>query len=159
MIKVNVRKLREEPLELEEKITVEEFEFLDDDYVKFIKPCQLHIKVSVLNDLLLCHIKAASRFTSFCCRSLEKLERDWNASFYLDFPVDAGVASIEIGEDIRQEILTLLPQRLLSDKEAEKEKAELKLERKNKKTNKQSGPQEQQMPTYQPFAHLKDLGE
>ncbi|MCA9408623.1 MAG: hypothetical protein KC733_08030 [Candidatus Omnitrophica bacterium] len=146
MIKINIKTISEEGIEIDDAIAVEEFGFAEDDYLKFIQPLSVHAKIKKYEDTLLADIKVKSRYRSFCSRSLEKVERDWQECFTLDFPIESTTEFVEISEDIRQEVITRLPVRVLSDKEMQKEEQEQEVKQE---------PPSVDADTYQPFANLK----
>jgi len=151
-MKVYIKDIRSEGIELHYKIAAESIGLTPDDILQFIKPIDVYAKVERVEKTVLSKTKVSSRYKSFCCRSLVDVERDWSEEFVLDFEIKRDTEYIELDEDIRQEVILSLPIRVLSDEEIKKEAVEHReIIRKFQQSDKKA------VRTYQPFADLKDI--
>ncbi|MGE0267583.1 MAG: DUF177 domain-containing protein [Candidatus Omnitrophota bacterium] len=148
MKKILIRDITPSGLNIEDTISQSLFEKSEEDYIQFIEPVSVQAVLRRFESTVLGDIKIKTRFESFCCRSLEKIQRDWAIRFSLDYEIEPYQETLDIEDDIRQEILLQLPLRILSDAEAAKEAMEI-----------HEVPDEDQPPenTYKPFKGLKDL--
>ena len=112
-MKVYIRQIRPEGIELDESFPVEAIGLTRQDNVRFLFPLKAKAKITRADDEVLARITAASRYETFCGRCLEEVERDWTADFTLVFDTDKTTEFIEMDEDIRQEIILSLPARVL----------------------------------------------
>lgn len=150
-LRINVRDITSKGLDVAADLSIEYMGLTKDDYVHFITPLHVTAHVNKFDTTILSNVQVSGRFESFCSRSLERLERDWQDKFTLDFEFDNTVEFINLGEDIRQEVILRLPVRLLSEKEEAKAKSE---KEKSEQVDSDIGEEK----TYQPFKNLK-LGE
>lgn len=148
MKKVLIRDITESGLHISDTISEELFEHSEEDYVRIIAPVEVKAVLRKFESTILGDIHVKTRYASFCSRSLEKLQRDWSAAFTVDYEIEEHQESLDLEDDIRQEILLQLPVRILSDaemaKEAKEQEEELQEERPPENTHK-------------PFAGLKDI--
>ena len=113
MIKINLKDIRPEGVVIHEQIAEEAMEFTKDELFHFVKPLAVDAKVEKFDDIVLAKTKIATRYMSFCSRCLIEIEKDWVQNFTLDFPLENHPEFIELGEDIRQEVVLSLPTRIL----------------------------------------------
>lgn len=153
-MKVYLNHIGEAGLDVEEEFSPEFIGLTADDYLWFIAPVVVFGHLDRFDEVVVGNFTIKSRFSSYCYRTFEKIERDWVERFQLDFQVDKTTEYLELDEDIRQEIMLRVPMRVLSDKEMEKDKSTLPSPpepREMQKGSKYNGPM------YKPFENLKDL--
>lgn len=113
-MKINIRDIRSEGLELSEEKLPEDIGLSDDDlYIKFKGPILLKAFVEKVSDTVLVKMHVEGKLETVCARCLEPIEDPWTNDFLLDFPVDKTVESLEIDDDIRQEMLLDVPEKVL----------------------------------------------
>jgi uncharacterized protein len=112
-MKILTRQVSAEGLELKESFAVEFIEMARTDMLKFLGPFATKGRVTRVRDEIVVNVTASSRYTSFCARCLEELERDWNAQFTLAFNIKEHPEFIEADEEIRQEFIMHLPVQVL----------------------------------------------
>ncbi|MCA9401040.1 MAG: hypothetical protein KC713_05400 [Candidatus Omnitrophica bacterium] len=86
-----------------------------EEYVHFIRPIDVRAKIFRAEDTVIADIQISSRIKAYCARTLEPLERDFHLKCMLDYEIEPKTEFIELGDDIRQEIIVGLPVRLVSD--------------------------------------------
>lgn len=148
MKKIKIRDITPSGLHIEDTIDQSLFEQTDEDYIRFIQPLTVKAVVKRFESTVLCDVEVKTRFATFCSRSLEKLERDWGLKFSVDYEIEPYQETVDLEDDIRQEVLLQLPVRILSDAEQAKEALE-----KNEEPPVELPPEN----TYKPFTGLKDL--
>ena len=153
MIRVYLKDIGPAGKTVEAAITSSEIGLGEKEYLYFPKPISIKAELKNFSGTVIVNVSAVGRFHSVCARSSEEIERDWKEDFTLDFEVDRNTEFIEIGEDIRQEIILRLPVTVLSDKEQKKADKENKA-RENKNFTMQEKPEDG---TYQPFLNLKSI--
>ena len=112
-MKIHIRQVRLEGLELEESLSSEWIGLTRKDNVRFITPVDIKAKVTRADDEAFVQIKANSRYESFCYRCLKDIKNDWATNFTLSFDVDKQAEFIDVSEDVRQELILNLPTRIL----------------------------------------------
>jgi uncharacterized protein len=112
-MKIYVQKILDEGLELNESISNELIEERDDDHLKFIEPIELKVRLDKTGNDVFAKVNANGKFSSSCSRCLEEVERDYNTSFDLEYKIDRSVDTIDMTDDIRQEIFLNLASKIL----------------------------------------------
>ena len=128
-----------------------------EDYVHFIAPLDVHVKILKAESTILCDVAVDSRIETFCSRSLAKIERDWHVNFTVDFDIEPQQQVIDIQEDIRQEVILRLPMRVISDEEQQTNRVGKQLEEMNQTNKNFIKDQNQPEGTYRPFEGLEDI--
>jgi uncharacterized protein len=113
MIKVKVRDIRPEGIEITDQMTLEELGVQDSDYLRFIVPWEIKVKMERVQDALIARTHVKSKYTTFCSRCLEPLEENFTRDIILHFEIDRNAEFVEVGEDIRQEVFLSLPMKFL----------------------------------------------
>lgn len=149
--KVYVKTFPKAGMEINDELPPEYVGLTKEDYLYFKAPLKVHAAIKKVENLFFSEVDVEGRFTSFCYRSLETVERDWKIHFQLETPFEPNVEFIDLAEEIRQEIILGLPMRVLSDKEMAKEKSAKKIieEPVEKPINDERPPN-----TYRPFENL-----
>ena len=113
ILKIAIKDIHPEGIEVSDHIPVAAIGLTRDDPGYFIAPLNVQAKVSRANNTVLAKTKVHGKYRSACARCLAEIERDWNGNFLFDFAVDKQTESVELDEDIRQEVLLNLPPRVL----------------------------------------------
>lgn len=117
MMKIDIRKIRPEGMDLEYEIPAESIGLTEEDYVRFISPLYVKAHLSRAKDAVLARISVKGRFTAVSSRTKIDVEKDWKSDFSLEIPVDAETLFIDLDDEIRQEVIMSLPMRVLADGE------------------------------------------
>ena len=112
-MKINVRDIRPEGIQLVGKIGVEVFEFNRDSDSRFRGPLEVRAKAERVSNTVLVATNIQGVFSSFCARCLEPVEEVWTKIFSFHIPVNDKIETIDLGEEIRQEVILNLPARIL----------------------------------------------
>lgn len=113
VMKIRVKDIKPAGLEVVEAIPLEIFELSGQDGVCFLGPLTATANANRVDNSVLVKVHMHGRHKSPCCRCLEMVEEDWDRDFVLDYPVGCDTESIELEDDIRQEVILNLPQRIL----------------------------------------------
>lgn len=112
-MKIHLRQIRPEGLELDESFSPEWVGLTRKDSIRFSEPVEVKAKVTRADDEVFVRIKAKSAYESFCYRCLEDQSSQWSTDFTLTLDVDKHTEFIDIAEDIRQELILNLPGQIL----------------------------------------------
>ncbi len=148
MKKILIRDILAGGLKVEDTIDPSLFEKSAEDVIQFIEPLKVKALLRRFESTILLDVEVKTRFETFCCRSLVKLQKDWGVRFNLDYEIEPYQESLDIEEDIRQEIILQLPLRILSDAEMLKEAQEI-----GEVADEDAPPEN----TYKAFKGLKDI--
>ncbi len=107
-MKIVVKDIPSEGLEISTEVAPAEIG-LDDAGFKCIAPLAIKAKIELIGDTVLAKTQAKGIFALNCARCLEPIQKEITDDFYFDYPVDKRTASIDIGEDIRQEMILAVP--------------------------------------------------
>lgn len=112
-MKILIKDIHPEGLEVTGVIPLDVIGLTPQDAVYFSAPLEAAAKVSRTGNTVLAKTRVRGRQKSFCSRCLKDVEQDWEEEFFFDFTVDRSTESIELGDDIRQEVILNLPPRML----------------------------------------------
>jgi len=116
-MKIKVKDIRPEGIEVSDKIALEIIGLTENDDVRFIAPLEARAKVSRVENTVLAKTHLQGQIASFCSRCLEKVQQGWSGDFVFDVEVNRNTDYVELDEDIRQEVILNLPTRLLCKKD------------------------------------------
>ena len=114
-MKIIVRDISPKGLELSEEVEASSLGLLPDD-LKFISPIKIRAQISRVEDTILACTHVQACYSFFCSRCLESVETDRRQKFDFAYRIENGLDSIDLSEDIRQEIILTAPTRILCDK-------------------------------------------
>ncbi len=164
-MKIIIKDIKPEGIELKEDIAVNDIGLTARDMLNFAGPVAVTAWVEKFENVVLARTSVKSRLTTSCFRCLKDMELPWQKEFILDYPITPKTEFLEMGEDIRQEIVLNMPLKLLCREDCKgicagcgadlnEEKCRCTNKTKNKPTVVED---ETKHPTYKPFANLKDL--
>jgi uncharacterized protein len=112
-LKIRVRDIQEEGLKGSLKVPSKDLGLENSDDIQFIDPVDVNFDLEKVSNTVLAKIKVAAKFTSICSRCLEPVESSVKENLKLNFPTENQTDYIDLGEDIRQEMVMDMPVRLL----------------------------------------------
>ena len=116
-MRINIRDIRSEGLELSEKKTPEEMGLDTEEYIKFKDPILIKAFAEKINDTVLVKMHLEGGFETLCARCLESIANPWIKDLLLDFAIDKTTEFIELDDDIRQEMILNVPAKILCKEE------------------------------------------
>ena len=111
-MKIKVREIPSEGLELSQNIEPTVIGLSDPEY-QYLSPLRVKGTVKKIEDTVVATVAVAAKLAFTCSRCLESFEQDRSKEFCFDYAVDQTVEAIDLGEDIRQEMILELPVRIL----------------------------------------------
>ncbi len=111
-MQVKVKTIPVEGLEIDED-KEDSFVNSDNDDVKFLGTIKLSAHIEKTEGAIIAQINAKGVLSTPCYRCLEDVKEDYSEDFAIDFPVNKNTEIVEMDEDLRQEIILGLPERLL----------------------------------------------
>lgn len=112
-MKIKVKDIRPEGIEVTGQIAAETIGLTHNDAVYFVGPLDVRARLSRVENTVMAKTRVHGRYASVCSRCLNNVEEEWSGDFLLDFLVDAQMEFVELDEDVRQEAILNLPQRVL----------------------------------------------
>ena len=103
-MKILLREIKSTGLEVNKSLAPESLG-LDDKSLNFLNPIEVSAKIEKLRDSVLARTKVKARIEYVCARCLEPFTDERIEEYYFDFPVDRGTKFIDLGDDIRQELI------------------------------------------------------
>lgn len=86
---------------------------LDDSDFKILPPLKVTGIAQRVDDTVIVHVEVNAKFVFTCSRCLEVFERSNLRELDFDYAVDDSMKVIDVGDDIRQELIMDLPVRVL----------------------------------------------
>ena len=115
-MKILVKEIRPQGLDFEKVIEPGEIGLLEDD-LKFLRPLSLNVHVERVGNTVIAQTRVKTKMSFSCARCLEGIEYDTDKDLHFDYPVDKSTEFIDLGEDVRQEMILGLPARVLCREE------------------------------------------
>jgi len=112
-MQICIKDIRPGGIEVAGKLSAEVIGERKEDLLKFVDPLDVKARLERIEETILAHIGVTGKYSSSCSRCLEAVESNWHKNFDLDFEIERKTKSIELEEDIRQEIILSLPRRVL----------------------------------------------
>ncbi|MBI5149223.1 MAG: DUF177 domain-containing protein [Candidatus Omnitrophica bacterium] len=112
-MKIHVKDIRPEGLELTGQIAPELIGLTSGDELYFTGPLDVRARVNRVEGTVLAKTRVHGRYTSVCGRCLVEIREDWAGDFLFDYPIGRDTEAIELDDDIRQEVLLNLPPKVL----------------------------------------------
>ena len=112
-IRIYLKNIRPEGLNITEKIPSEDVGLTKEDYFYFITPIGVDAKIERIKNMILAETHLTGTYVGSCVRCLKDVQEDLTQNFFLNFSIRPETEYIEMGEDIRQEVVLNLPVRLL----------------------------------------------
>ena len=111
-MKIVVRTIPVAGLEINETVDPASIGFSQGD-LNGILSLDVRGMVTRVSDTVIAHTQVKTRCNVECSRCLESFEMDCEDEFDFDYKVDKRVDTIDLGEDIRQEVIMHYPTRVL----------------------------------------------
>lgn len=112
-MKFNVKDIRLDGIDVVDQIDADVIGLTEKDEVSIVDPLDVNAHFQRIETTVLARTNVHSRLKSVCYRCLEEVDQDWSQEFVLNFPLDRNTEVIELDEEIRQEVLMNLPDRIL----------------------------------------------
>ena len=111
-MKIIVRDIKSQGLELTENLDAVTIGLSEED-VKCLSPLKIKATVERVNNTILARTEVRGTYSFYCSRCLQPVQDDRCQVFDFDYPIENGLESIDLGEDIRQEMLLAFPTKIL----------------------------------------------
>lgn len=112
MIKLAVRDINSAGLDINQSIPKEGIG-LSDEEIDLRSPLGIKAHVARVNNMIVADVRVKADFGSMCARCLEDVHQIQEFGYHFDFDVDPKVEYVDLGEEIRQELIMANPTRLL----------------------------------------------
>ena len=112
-LKVRVREIQEEGYKSSLKIASKDLGLEDADNIQFIDPVDVEFDLEKVSNTVLAKVKVLAKFSTICSRCLEPVESGIKENLRFNFSIEKQTDYIDLGEDIRQEMVMDIPVRIL----------------------------------------------
>ncbi len=112
MIKFPVRDITSKGLEVNQTIPKEGIG-LSDEEIDLRSPITVIAKIQRVDNQIVADTKVSADYGYFCARCLQDFHEVHNSHYHFDFEVTNDVEYIDLGEEIRQELIMANPARVL----------------------------------------------
>ncbi len=104
-MKVKINDIKGEPLELKQTVPASEIGLLDEKIFRCLTPLSIVARLEKINKAIIGEAVVKGKIEFLCARCLEPIEQERCGKLDLYFEIDPTIEYIDIGEDIRQELL------------------------------------------------------
>lgn len=115
-MRIDTRQIPPEGMTLREELSAQKLE-LSTDTVEFRRPVKVTAAVSKISNAVTVDLTIDGHFATACSRCLAALEKDFQRTFTLNYPVDKDNPILSLDDDIREEIIIEYPMQPLCSAE------------------------------------------
>ncbi|MDP8265879.1 MAG: DUF177 domain-containing protein [Candidatus Aceula meridiana] len=112
-MRIAVRDIPSYPVSIDGVISQDEFDFSDDAVSCIIQPVEVFAKLEKITNAVTVAAEVKAKFSFVCTRCLESFEKEIQKDFKFNYMIEPTTNHIELGDDIRQEIITEIPMKIL----------------------------------------------
>ena len=109
---LHLKDIKRNGIDVEGSISEEQIGLSKEDYIHFVSPVMVRAKVERVNETVLAKGKTEAEYASYCSKCLSPLKGPWQEDFLIDIEILDGMDMINLGEEIRQEVILNLPMSL-----------------------------------------------
>lgn len=120
-LKVKINDITEDGYDLEDYLDASSVGLDDSDAGRYVTPVRVKGTLYRRRDCIVANLNATSRYATLCYRSLEPVEQAISVDMTFDFKIEANQQTLDLADEIRQEMILNVPLRLLSKAEMAKE--------------------------------------
>ena len=111
-MKVMVKTIPASGLEFTRTVSPESIGLMHDD-LNCVSPLEVTAKIERIQNVVVANVDVRGKYSFICSRCLSGVDHDDVSQFKFEYLVNLNTVSIDLGEDIRQEIILDLPVRVL----------------------------------------------
>ena len=111
-MKIKVRGIPFGGLNIKKSIEPSEIGLSDED-MTCLSPLEITAKIERIRNSVIAQVEVKTRLAFSCVRCLEDVEREYCENYKFDYEVTKDVEFIDIGDDIRQEMIMSPPTKIL----------------------------------------------
>jgi len=115
MIKISVRDITSSGLDIDQSIAMEDIGLTSEE-VDLRSPLHVKAHLEKFDNFIIADTHIKAEFGYFCARCLEELSSSEERSYKFDFELDPALEFVDLGEEIRQEMILANPARVLCSK-------------------------------------------
>jgi len=116
MIKISVRDIPASGLDIDQSIPKEGIGLsCEEADIRSLLNVKVHLER--VNNFVIANTRIKAQFGYMCARCLEELYSTQERSYKFDFEIDPAIEYIDLGEEIRQEIIMANPAKVLCSKD------------------------------------------
>ncbi len=112
MIKISVREVFTKGLDIDQTIPKEGIG-LSSEEIDLRSPLHITAHLERVNQVISADAHVEVDFGSMCARCLEDLHHKQSFDYHFDFALEPGIEYVDLGEEIRQELIMANPARML----------------------------------------------
>jgi len=85
--------------------------------IKSLMPLVIDGRAERIDNIISAKVRVKGRFRYVCGRCLETCEKDLDEKFDFHYTIDPEISYIDVGEDVREEVILGFPDKVLCDEE------------------------------------------
>lgn len=120
-LKVKINEITEDGYELEDYLDAASLGLDESDPGRYITPVKVKGILYRRRDCVVANLTGSSRYATLCYRSLEPVEMEISVDMTCDFKISANQLTLDLADEIRQEMILHVPLRVLSKSEMAKD--------------------------------------
>ena len=111
-MKIKIRDVTSKGLTLSEQVAPSDIGLMPED-LNCLSPLLITTRVERVDNTILAHTQVEGRYSFLCSRCLAPIDNERCQEFDFDYEIEKGMESIDLGEDIRQEMILACPPKVL----------------------------------------------
>lgn len=107
-MKILVKEIRKKPMDIETMLPASDIGLNSKDF-ECLTPLDLKAHVENFGETIVAQVSVGLEFYCQCSRCLEKKASHYKSQYHFDYAVDAATEFIDVGDDLRQELILNVP--------------------------------------------------
>ena len=112
MIRVSIRDITFKGKEIDQVVPKEGIGLTDEE-IDLRSPLKVHAHLAKVDNVIVAEARVETEYGYICSRCLENFQRPQVMEYHFDFPLEPDAEYVDLGEEIRQEMIMSNPARIL----------------------------------------------
>ena len=116
MLKFPIKDISTAGLSVKKEVPASEIG-LEDQEVELRSPLSVDLTLLRVDNTVIADVEVTAEFGYLCARCLADFQRSKTREYHFDFEISSPMDIVDVGEEIRQEMILSIPQRVLCSKD------------------------------------------
>lgn len=114
-MKINISDIKSQGSDFNGQLDIEDLGVIEG--IEFVEPVKIIANVAQVDKEIIAKVGVSGKYSGVCSRCLEPIEQVWKKQFLIGIEMKAKAVEVDLGEEVRQEVVLNLPAKILCDKE------------------------------------------
>lgn len=114
-MKINISDIRPQGSDFNGQLSLEELGATE--VIEFVEPIKIIANVEQVGREIIAKAHVSGKYSAVCSRCLGHVEQIWEKKFLIGLEIEPKAVDVNLGEEVRQEVILNLPTKILCEKE------------------------------------------